>query len=192
LPGVLIYRTSLLGNIMSRIGKSPIDIPNSVNIGVDGQAVTAKGGLGELSALVNDEIKITQNDNVIVLNPRNNSTAAKKVWGTARTVINNLIIGVSAGFLKKLVIQGVGYRAQLQGKDLVLALGFSHDIKYNVPKGITIECSDQTHISISGIDKQKVGQVAAEIRSYRPPEPYKGKGIRYEDEYVIRKEGKKK
>ena len=114
---------------MSRIGKSPINIPSSVNIGIAGQSITAKGGLGELSTLVDDEIKITQNDNVIILNPKNNSTTAKKMWGTSRTVINNLIIGVSAGFSKELIIQGVGYRAQVQGNDLVLSLGFSHDIK---------------------------------------------------------------
>ena len=131
-------------------------------------------------------------DKLITLKPRNNSTAAQKIWGTSRSIVNNLVSGVNEGFFRNLEIQGVGYRAQVQGQELVLQLGFSHEIRFSAPEGIKIQCSDQTHISVTGPDKQKVGQTAAKIRSFRPPEPYKGKGIRYEGEYIFRKEGKKK
>jgi large subunit ribosomal protein L6 len=177
---------------MSRIGKYPVEIPNGVSVQVEGIVVTAKGKLGELSARLTDDVEITTQDNAVIVQPRPDAANAKKMWGTSRAIIAGLVEGVSEGFIKKLEINGVGYRAQVQGKDLVLQLGYSHDVKYPIPTGIKIECPDQTHIEISGADKQKVGQVAAEIRGYRPPEPYKGKGIKYADEFILRKEGKKK
>jgi large subunit ribosomal protein L6 len=177
---------------MSRIGKNPVEIPDGVTVDVAGQVVTAKGKLGELSIILTDDVDVGMKDKLITVTPRNNTMMARKMWGTSRSIIHNMVCGVSDGFSRKLEIQGVGYRAQLQGKDLILQLGFSHEVRFPVPEGIKIECPDQTHISISGPDKQKVGQTASEIRSFRPPEPYKGKGIRYEGEYVIRKEGKKK
>ncbi len=177
---------------MSRVGKYPVEIPSGVSVEVDGVVVKAKGKLGELSARLTDDVEITTKDNVVIVQPRPEAPDAKKMWGTSRAIIKGLVDGVSEGFQKKLEINGVGYRAQVQGKDLVLQLGYSHDVKYPIPAGIKIECPDQNHIEISGADKQKVGQVAAEIRGYRPPEPYKGKGIKYADEFILRKEGKKK
>ena len=177
---------------MSRIGKNPVEIPDGVSVEIAGVVVTAKGKLGELSATFTDNVEITQADNQVSVSPKDDSPNARKMWGTSRAVISNLVTGVSEGFMKKLEINGVGYRAQVQGKELVLQLGYSHDVKFPIPEGITINCPDQTHLEISGADKQKVGQVAAVIRAYRPPEPYKGKGIKYEDEYILRKEGKKK
>jgi len=177
---------------MSRIGKHPVTVPDGVTLEIAGVLVTAKGKLGELSAQLTDDVEITQEDNLIWVKPRGETRMARKMWGTSRSVISNLVAGVSEGFAKKLEINGVGYRAQVQGKALNLQLGFSHDVNFPIPEGIEIKCPDQTHIEISGADKQKVGQVAAEIRAYRPPEPYKGKGIKYEDEYILRKEGKKK
>lgn len=177
---------------MSRIGKNPVQVPDGVNVTVDGLTVTAKGKLGELTASFTDDVEISHNDNLITVAPREGAPRSKQMWGMARSVINNLVVGVSEGFSKKLEITGVGYRAQVQGKDLVMQLGFSHEVRYPMPEGIDIKCPDQTTIEISGADKQKVGQVASEIRGYRPPEPYKGKGVRYADEYILRKEGKKK
>ena len=177
---------------MSRIGKNPVTIPDGVTFEIKGIDVAAKGKLGELSARLTDDVEVTQEGNVITVTPRGNSGRARKMWGTARSVISNLVTGVSEGFEKKLEITGVGYRAQVQGKDLVLQLGFSHEVRYPAPEGITFKCADQTHVSITGANKQVVGQVASEIRSFRPPEPYKGKGVRYEGEYILRKEGKKK
>jgi large subunit ribosomal protein L6 len=177
---------------MSRVGKYPVEIPSGVSVEIDGVVVKAKGKLGELSARLTDDVEITTKDNVVIVQPRPDAPNAKKMWGTSRAIIKGLVDGVSEGFQKKLEINGVGYRAQVQGKELVLQLGYSHDVKYPIPAGIKIECPDQTHIEISGADKQKVGQVAAEIRGYRPPEPYKGKGIKYADEFILRKEGKKK
>lgn len=177
---------------MSRIGINPISVPDGVTVLIDGATVTAKGKMGELTARLTDDVVITQDGGEIKVSPREGSSRAKQMWGMSRTVVNNLVLGVTNGFSKKLEINGVGYRAALQGKDLVLQLGFSHEIRYPTPQGIEIKCPDQTHIEISGADKQKVGQVAAEIRSYRPPEPYKGKGVKYEGEYIFRKEGKKK
>lgn len=177
---------------MSRVGKNPVEIPDGVSVDIAGQVVTAKGKLGELSATMGDDVEIGQEGNLISVNIRNDSIAARKMWGTSRSIINNLVVGVSEGFSRNLEINGVGYRAQIQGKELILQLGFSHEIRFAVPEGITVQCEDQTHIAISGADKQKVGQTAAEIRGFRPPEPYKGKGIKYEGEYVFRKEGKKK
>jgi large subunit ribosomal protein L6 len=177
---------------MSRIGKNPVEIPNGVNVAIVGQQVTAKGKLGELSMTFSDDVDIAQDENQVTVKARGNSIQSRKMWGTARSVISNLVIGVSEGFARNLEINGVGYRAQVQGQYLVMQLGFSHEVRHAIPEGITIKCVDQTHITIEGADKQKVGQTASEIRSYRPPEPYKGKGIKYVDEYILRKEGKKK
>ncbi|MCK5167842.1 MAG: 50S ribosomal protein L6 [Rhodospirillaceae bacterium] len=177
---------------MSRIGSNPINVPDGVTVSIEGAIVTAKGKMGELSTQLTNDVVVVQDGGKIKVSPREGAPRAKQMWGMSRTVINNLVVGVAEGFIKKLEINGVGYRAALQGKDLVLQLGFSHEIRYPIPAGIEIKCPDQTHIEISGADKQKVGQVAAEIRSYRPPEPYKGKGVKYEGEYIFRKEGKKK
>ncbi len=177
---------------MSRIGKHPIPIPDGVTVEISGRQVTAKGKLGELHLTLMEEVEVKRDGDQIVVRPRDDSDRAQQMWGTARSVVNNLVTGVAEGFTRNLEINGVGYRAQIEGKDLVLQLGFSHEVRYPVPEGITVQCPDQTHISVSGADKQRVGQTAAEIRAFRPPEPYKGKGIKYADEYILRKEGKKK
>lgn len=177
---------------MSRIGKHPVPIPDGVTVEISGRQVTAKGKLGELHVTLMEEVEVKRDGDQIVVRPRDDSDRAQQMWGTARSVVNNLVTGVAEGFTRSLEINGVGYRAQVQGKDLVLQLGFSHEVRYPVPEGITVQCPDQTHISVSGADKQRVGQTAAEIRAFRPPEPYKGKGIKYADEYILRKEGKKK
>ena len=177
---------------MSRIGNNPVEVPEGVDIAIAGQQVTAKGKLGELSQTFTDDVDITHDGNQVIIKPRGNSMRARKMWGTARSVIDNLVVGVSEGFKRNLEVNGVGYRAQIQGSDLVMQLGFSHEVRHSIPEGVKITCPDQNHITVEGADKQKVGQTAAEIRAYRPPEPYKGKGIKYEDEYILRKEGKKK
>lgn len=177
---------------MSRIGKNPVEVPEGVDVAIVGQQVTAKGKLGELTATLTDDVDLSREDNLVWVKPRGTSPRARKMWGTARSVVNNLVVGVSEGFSRNLEINGVGYRAALQGSELVMQLGFSHEVRHAVPEGITIKCPDQTHITIEGADKQKVGQTAAEIRAYRLPEPYKGKGVKYADEYILRKEGKKK
>ncbi|MEQ9145116.1 MAG: 50S ribosomal protein L6 [Parvibaculaceae bacterium] len=177
---------------MSRIGKKPIAVPSGVTVNLDGQSVSVKGPKGELALTLVDEVTIEQGDEGLVVSPRDETQRARAMWGMQRTLVQNLVTGVSDGFVKKLEINGVGYRAQMQGKDLQLSLGFSHDIVYPVPAGIEIKTPKPTEVEIAGIDKQTVGQVAAEIRAYRPPEPYKGKGVKYEDEYIFRKEGKKK
>jgi len=186
---------------MSRIGSKAVEIPEGVELSVDGQDVKAKGKLGELTLRVHDEVSVALEDvgnddgkssKVVNLKPKSNSRFAQQIWPTMRTLVSNIVVGVSEGYSKKLEIKGVGYRANLQGQVLVLALGFSHEVKFQVPEGIKLEMDGQTGITVSGIDKQKVGQTAANIRSFKPPEPYKGKGIRYADEYVLRKEGKKK
>ena len=177
---------------MSRVGKHPVAVPAGVEVAISGQRVKAKGKLGELTLDLMSEVNINNEDGGLVVRPRDDSVRARMMWGTARTLVANLVTGVSAGFSRKLDINGVGYRAQLQGTTLVLQLGYSHDIRYPIPEGIRIECPDQTHIIVHGADKQKVGQVAAVIRSFRPVEPYKAKGIKYDDEIVLRKEGKKK
>jgi large subunit ribosomal protein L6 len=177
---------------MSRVGQIPVSVPDGVDVTIQGCIVSAKGKLGELSVTLTDNVTIEQADNQITVKPVNDTKHAQQMWGTARSVIDNLVVGVSEGFDKKLEVNGTGYRAQVQGNTLVLQLGFSHDVNFPIPEGIKINCPDQTHVEISGADKQKVGQVAAEIRSYRPPEPYKGKGVKYEGEYILRKEGKKK
>ena len=177
---------------MSRIGSKTVQIPDGVDARVEGQNVAVKGPKGELSVSLVDEVSVAMTDDGIKVDPRDETKRSRSMWGMQRTLISNIIVGVSEGFTKTLDITGVGYRAQLQGKNLQLQLGLSHDVVYPVPEGIKIECPTQTQIIISGIDKQQVGQVAAEIRSFRPPEPYKGKGIRYQNEYIFRKEGKKK
>ena len=186
---------------MSRIGKKPVTIPEGVEVSIDGQDMKAKGKLGELDLVINHEVSIKleevanddgKTEKLVVLEPKSNSRFANQIWPTMRTLVNNIVIGVSQGYSKKLEIKGVGYRGQLQGKTLVLSLGFSHEVRYDIPQGVDVKMPDQTNIEVSGIDKQQVGQVAAKIRGFKPPEPYKGKGIRYVDEYVVRKEGKKK
>ena len=177
---------------MSRIGKKPVPLPQGVTAAVSGQTVTAKGPKGELNFVVNDEVLVKFEDNHIAVQPRDQSKSARSKWGMSRTQIVNILHGVKDGFEKKLEINGVGYRAAMQGKNLQLALGFSHDVVYETPQGITISVPKPTEITVNGIDKQQVGQVAAEIRKYRGPEPYKGKGVKYAGEKIVRKEGKKK
>ena len=177
---------------MSRIAKAPINVPAGVEISISGQNVKAKGAKGTLELNLNEQVSISQEDNVLKLSAKNAGKAGTTQAGTARSLVNNLVIGVSEGFTKKLLLQGVGYRAKAEAKSVNLTLGFSHPIDYVLPEGIKAETPTITEIVISGADKQRVGQVAAEIRAYRPPEPYKGKGVRYADEYVRRKEAKKK
>ena len=177
---------------MSRIANKPVEIPAGVEVNVNGQTVSVKGKNGQMSIDINEKVNVAQNDGVIQFSGREGVAGSVSMAGTMRSLTNNLVIGVTAGFEKKLTLVGVGYRAQAQGKVLNLTLGFSHPVNYALPEGISIETPSQTEIIIKGMDKQKVGQVAAEIRAYRPPEPYKGKGVRYSDERVLRKEAKKK
>jgi large subunit ribosomal protein L6 len=177
---------------MSRIGKKPVPLPKGVTASVEGQTVKVKGPKGELSVKLVPQVSATVGEDGITVTPDKNQDKSAQMWGLSRSLVNNLVTGVTTGFSQKLEIQGVGYRAAVQGKILNLQLGFSHDVPYAIPEGITIVTEKPTMIMITGIDRQKVGQVAAEIRSWRPPEPYKGKGVRYEGEYVRRKEGKKK
>ncbi len=177
---------------MSRIGKKPVQLPHGVSATVDGQTVTAKGPRGELKFVVNDDVLVKLENGEVSIQPRDQSKDARAKWGMSRTQIINLLTGVKDGFEKKLEINGVGYRAAKQGQNLQLTLGFSHDVVYQAPEGITITVPKPTEIVINGINKQQVGQVAAEIREYRGPEPYKGKGVRYFNEKIVRKEGKKK
>lgn len=177
---------------MSRIGKKPVPVPAGVTATVEGQTVTAKGPKGELKFVVNDEVLVKLAEGEISVTPRDQSQEARAKWGMSRTQIANIINGVKNGFEKRLEINGVGYRAAMQGKKLQLSLGYSHDVNYEAPEGVTITVPKPTEIVVSGIDKQVVGQVAAEIRKFRGPEPYKGKGVKYADETIIRKEGKKK
>jgi large subunit ribosomal protein L6 len=177
---------------MSRIGKKPVTVPKGVTAKVDGQTVTVKGPKGELSITLINDVTVKLGDVGIEVSPRDDSKRARSMWGMSRSLVDNLVMGVSSGFSKTLEITGVGYRAALKGKELQLQLGYSHDVLYPVPDGIQIQCTKPTEIVISGIDKAKVGQVAAEIRNYRKPEPYKGKGVKYSKEFIFRKEGKKK
>jgi large subunit ribosomal protein L6 len=177
---------------MSRIGKKSVPIPSGVTANVEGQTVKVKGPKGALQVVLPDDVTVKMEGGGVKVDPRNETKRARSMWGTSRTLVNNLVIGVTKGYERKLEITGVGYRAALQGKNLQIALGYSHDVVYPVPEGITIATPKPTEIMVSGIDKQKVGQVAAEIRAFRPPEPYKGKGVKYADEYIFRKEGKKK
>lgn len=178
---------------MSRVGKYPVVVPAGVTVAIDGNVVTVKGKLGELSCTYDDShIAATLEDNKVVVKPLSNSQAARSLWGTTRANINVLVKGVSEGFSKDLELVGVGYKARMEGNKLVLSLGFSHDVNFMAPEGIKISCESPTQIKVFGVDKQLVGQVAAEIRKYRKPEPYKGKGVKYVGEYIRRKEGKKK
>lgn len=177
---------------MSRIGKKPVPLPKGVTATIDGQHVEVKGPKGELSFLATDNVALALDEGAINVRPVDDTGPARAAWGMARTQIANLVKGVTQGFERRLEITGVGYRAALQGKSLQLALGYSHDVVHQIPQGIKIEVPKPTEIVISGINAQQVGQVAADIRKYRPPEPYKGKGIRYAGEKILRKEGKKK
>ncbi|MEO9822263.1 MAG: 50S ribosomal protein L6 [Paracoccaceae bacterium] len=177
---------------MSRIGKKPVDMPSGVSASVSGQTIEVKGPKGTRSFTATDDITILVEDNLIRIDPRGKSKRARQQWGMSRTQIQNCVEGVTNGFKKELEIQGVGYRAQMQGNTLRLNLGLSHDVDFVAPDGVTVTAPKQTQIIVEGIDQQLVGQVAANIRAWRKPEPYKGKGIRYKDEYIFRKEGKKK
>ena len=177
---------------MSRVGKHPVVVPSGVDVAVVGREIKIKGKLGELSTVLTDDVIIDIGDGHVTVTPANQGKRARSMWGTSRSLINNMVTGVSEGFKVELEIQGVGYRASVAGNTLTLQLGFSHDIEFSMPDGIKIECEKPTQIVVSGIDRQRVGQVAAEIRKFRKPEPYKGKGIRYLGEWVRRKEGKKK
>jgi large subunit ribosomal protein L6 len=177
---------------MSRIGKRPVAVPSGIIANVAGQTVKVKGPKGTLEVVLHDDVSVALDGDRIKIDPRNETKRARAQWGTSRTLIANLIAGVTKGFEQRLEINGVGYRAAVQGKNLQLALGYSHDVAYPIPEGITIATPKPVEIVISGIDRQKVGQVAAEIREFRPPEPYKGKGVKYANERIFRKEGKKK
>jgi large subunit ribosomal protein L6 len=177
---------------MSRIGKKPVPIPSGVTASVEGQTVKMNGPKGALALVLPDDVVVKMDKSSIKVDPRTETKRARSMWGTSRTLVANLVAGVTKGFQDKLDITGVGYRASVQGKNLQIALGYSHDVIYPIPEGIAITTPKPTEILIAGIDKQKVGQVASEIRGFRPPEPYKGKGVRYSGEYIFRKEGKKK
>jgi large subunit ribosomal protein L6 len=177
---------------MSRIGKKPVPVPSGVTANIEGQTIKMKGPKGALSLVLHDDVSVKLEGSEIKIDPRSDTKRARSMWGTYRTLVANLVTGVTKGFERKLEITGVGYRAAVQGKNLQLALGYSHDVAYPIPEGITIVTPKPTEILITGIDRQRVGQVAAEIRDFRPPEPYKGKGVRYSGEYIFRKEGKKK
>ena len=177
---------------MSRIGKHPVAIPQGVTVDLSGQTLTAKGRLGTLSLVVSNEVSATVTDGRVTIAPKGETKRARAMWGTTRALVNNMVTGVATGFTRNLEINGVGYRAAVQGGNLNLQLGYSHDINYPIPPDVRISCERPTAITITGADRQRVGQVAAEIRAFRPPEPYKGKGIKYSDEVIRRKEGKKK
>jgi large subunit ribosomal protein L6 len=177
---------------MSRVGKYPVEIPAGVTVAVAGNILTAKGKLGELTLPLTDQVETTVEGNKVVVKPRSTQAQARMMWGTTRANIANMVKGVSTGYAKTMEITGTGYRASVQGSNLVINLGFSHDVTYPVPAGIKITTPRPTAITVEGVDKRQVGQVAAEIRGYRPPEPYKGKGVRYDTETIRRKEGKKK
>lgn len=177
---------------MSRIGKKAVQIPAGVDVNLNDRVLTIKGPKGSLDMTVVSEVDAKIENNTVKIIPHGDSKRARSMWGMQRTLVDNLVLGVTEGFTKTLELNGVGYRAQMKGRNVNLQLGFSHDILYQVADGVEVKCPNQTTIIVSGIDKQKVGQVAAEIRSYRKPEPYKGKGVKYEGEYVFRKEGKKK
>ena len=177
---------------MSRVGKNPVAVPAGVEVKVEGLTVSAKGKKGEQRATFKGDITLALADGKVSIEPTSGSKQARMMWGTARNTIKNMVMGVSDGFKRELEINGVGYRANVEGKTLVLQLGYSHDVRYPMPQGIEIKVEQQRAITVSGADKRQVGQVAAEIRGFRPPEPYKGKGIKYKDETILRKEGKKK
>ena len=177
---------------MSRVGKKPVAVPSGVTANVEGQTVKVKGPKGALQVVMPAEVAVVLDKGAVKVDPRNETKRARAMWGTYRTLVANLITGVTQGFEKRLEITGVGYRASVQGKNLQIALGYSHDVIFPIPQGIAITTPKPTEIVVTGIDRQQVGQVAAEIRGFRPPEPYKGKGVKYAGEYIFRKEGKKK
>jgi large subunit ribosomal protein L6 len=177
---------------MSRIGNKAVAIPSGVTANAEGQTVKIKGPKGAMQVVLHDDVTVTMDKATVKLEPRSESKRARSMWGTSRTLVANLVAGVTKGFEERLEITGVGFRAAVQGKSLNLQLGFSHDVNFPIPEGITIAAPKPTEIVVTGMDKQKVGQVAAEIRGFRPPEPYKGKGVKYAGEYIFRKEGKKK
>ena len=177
---------------MSRIGKKPVELPSGVTASLSGQTIVVKGPKGELSFTANDDVTVKVLDSEVTVEPRGSSKRARQQWGMSRTIVSNLVTGVSTGFKKELEINGVGYRAQIAGNVLKLNLGLSHDVDFPIPSGVTITAPKQTEVVVEGIDAQLVGQVAANIRAWKKPEPYKGKGIKYKDEYIFRKEGKKK
>ena len=177
---------------MSRIGKRPVDLPSGVDASVSGQTISIKGPKGTRTFTATDDVDLRVGDGSVTVEPRGKSKRALQQWGMSRTMVENLVTGVTKGFRKDLEISGVGYRAQMQGNTLKLSLGYSHDVNFDVPEGVTVTAPKQTEITVEGIDQQLVGQVAANIREWRAPEPYKGKGIRYKGEYIFRKEGKKK
>jgi large subunit ribosomal protein L6 len=177
---------------MSRVGKKPVLVPAGVTAKLEGHTVAVKGAKGELKYTASEDVDLKIEGNVISIDPRGEGKRARAMWGTSRSMIQNLVVGVTKGFEKKLEINGVGYRAAVAGKNLQLSLGFSHDVVYPIPAGVTIATPKPTEITIAGIDKRQVGQIAAEIRAFRGPEPYKGKGVKYEGEFIFRKEGKKK
>jgi len=177
---------------MSRVAKNPVVIPSGVDVNISGQTVNVKGSKGSISHDAHPAVEVKSENGQITFSPREGEANGDALAGTTRALVNNMVTGVSAGFEKKLQLVGVGYRAAVQGNSLNLTLGFSHPVEYKVPEGISIESPSQTEILVKGIDKQKVGQVAANIRAYRPPEPYKGKGVKYADEHIVRKEAKKK
>ncbi|MDX9740087.1 MAG: 50S ribosomal protein L6 [Gammaproteobacteria bacterium] len=177
---------------MSRIAKKPIEVPSGVTVTVNGNSLAVKGAKGEMSFALDSNVEVVQEDGVLQVRQAGEGHHAHAMAGTTRALVNNMVVGVSQGFERRLTLVGVGYRAAAQGNSLNLTLGFSHPVSYPVPEGVTIETPTQTEIVVRGTDKQKVGQVAADIRAYRPPEPYKGKGVRYSDEVVVRKETKKK
>jgi large subunit ribosomal protein L6 len=177
---------------MSRIGKHPVTVPGGVEVQLSDQTLTAKGSLGTLRLVVSNDVTASISDGAVTIAPKNETKRARAMWGTTRALVNNLVTGVSQGFSKSLEINGVGYRAAVQGNTLNLQLGYSHDVAYPIPSDVRIVCERPTLVTVSGADRQRVGQVAAEIRAFRPPEPYKGKGVKYANEIVRRKEGKKK
>ena len=177
---------------MSRVAKNPVAVPTGVTVTINGRDLTVKGSKGSLDLVIHQDVEVNQADSAITFGARNNSKLAISMSGTTRALVNNMVNGVANGFAKTLLLQGVGYRAAAKGSVLNLTLGFSHPVDYQLPEGISAECPNQTTVVVSGVDKQRVGQAAAEIRAFRPPEPYKGKGVRYADEHVRRKEAKKK
>jgi large subunit ribosomal protein L6 len=177
---------------MSRVGKYPVPVPAGVQVTLAGRTLKAKGKLGELSLELTDAVDVEVRANEVAVSPRGDDRRARTLWGTTRSLVNGMVIGVSAGYTKSMEITGTGYKAAMQGNELVLNLGYSHEIRYPAPQGIKITCEKPTSVKVEGIDKQRVGQVAAEIRGFRGPEPYKGKGVRYDNETILRKEGKKK
>ncbi len=177
---------------MSRVAKAPVVLPAGVDVVINGQEITVKGSKGQLTCVINDAVTLIQVDNAVVFAPREGIVKANAQAGTARALVNNMVVGVTEGFTRKLILKGVGYRASIKGNAVALTLGFSHPVEHALPAGINAECPNQTEIVLTGIDKQLIGQVAADIRAYRQPEPYKGKGIRYSDEVVRTKEAKKK